>query len=150
MISYSMRHIFTENDLALLAFAKRAVALAPHELYVEETSRKTREVRCHELARAVADVMALGRTNGSREIPPGFCVADGCRGPVEHSWIFYHWGGETRILDVYTPGTTEQVQIVDPRSTGKLYYTSDLIESVRSNDVESLVMAMRPALLTST
>lgn len=64
------------------------------------------EIRCHELARAVARLYDL-------------VVVDGHMGDAEHSWCLCPMRGTAApwLLDVYVPGRLPMVQLVDPCST---------------------------------
>lgn len=103
MRSYSARCVFAPPLLDLLAVATEFVAR------VEEAAGA--ELRCHELARAVARFLRLPRA----------CVQDGYYGFVEHSWIWVpgppddpltRRAGWPHILDVYAVGRLPQVQLV--------------------------------------
>lgn len=101
MISYSQTNVFTGEELSLL---HKATAL------VEKITDDGSEIRCHELARAVGEVLQLE-------------VADGQYGFVEHSWLWttsfpkdLHEGqlhGDfPNILDVYSVGQLPIVRLV--------------------------------------
>lgn len=160
MISYTERTIFTSGDLELFEFAARAVALAPHLIEFQfafdkarGASSATREVRCHEMARAVVDVLVLARINHLSFVPPLLSVIDGHCGPIEHSWICYttreHAFTSARILDVYVPGRVPMVQLVDPFAAGKTYVQGLPRDDIRATDVRALVAAMRPVIASA-
>lgn len=99
MISYSERKIFTSYEVMLLRRAQVLVAAVDLGLPVLEEH----ELRCHELARVVGNILGLR-------------VVDGRYGHVEHSWLvvppreYTHMGS---ILDVYAPGQEPQVHLLD-------------------------------------
>jgi len=105
MIGYAANEIFSDGDHVLWLLARRFVEAAPD--YDKETKTL---IRCHELARAVGELLGLR-------------VCDGKYGFVEHSWL---WLSEPepeiarynmpKILDVYVPGSVPQVQLVDTHS----------------------------------
>lgn len=70
------------------------------------------KVRCHELARAVGNLLKLP-------------VQDGRYKLIEHSWI---WTSNpspfVKIIDVYTPGCLPQVQLIDYISHATPHYDS--------------------------
>lgn len=105
MKSYAERESFTDGALQLHQLANRIVACIPHSIGSEE-------IRCHELARAVAKLLRS-------ELPAGdeLHVQDGHFGILEHSWIEYHTAIESAhrcfLLDVYAPGVHPQVLLID-------------------------------------
>lgn len=104
MISYVQRQIAAEflraHELALAL-----VARVPNHL-----DERGREIRCHELARAVARELLRRAGLGT----PGIRVVDGRLGAIEHSWLELTSAlKDQAILDVYTPGRVPQVQLID-------------------------------------
>ena len=100
MKSYSALQVFGGHELQLLDQAIGMIERLPASLLPSASplARKVAEVRCHELARAVGEVLDLP-------------VHDGKYGSVEHSWLLS--GRKTRnILDVYAVGRLPQVQLV--------------------------------------
>lgn len=91
-------NVFTPEEVSFLNHAWNMVLKAPYEL-------DGKVVRCHELSRAVAQVL-------------GLTVEDGYYGMAEHSWIWLTprepFSPLPRILDVYVPGRMPQVQLIDP------------------------------------
>ncbi len=111
MRGFAEREIFTSREIRFLRQATLLVDKAPYE-----TAGAL--VRCHELARAVGQVLGLP-------------VCDGRFGFVEHSWLWIPHEGESfdgfnpgekwqlpAILDVYVPGALPQVQLIDAQSGG--------------------------------
>jgi len=99
MISYSQRTIFTARELELLREATSLVESMP------EVPEGWPEIRCHELARAVGDILGLE-------------VEEGRFGMAEHSWLWTEpivlgRGRWPNILDVYAVGSLPMVQLVD-------------------------------------
>lgn len=100
MIGYAEKEVFTDQEKALWVRAVRLVEFAP---YFDGTNEP---IRCHELARAVGAVLNLEHE-------------DGRFGFVEHTWL-WTTPREPRltpwvlpnVLDVYTPGSMPQVQLV--------------------------------------
>lgn len=94
MISYVLKHCLQRYHLAIHAEASSLVASVTLD-----------ECRCHELARAVLEMLE------SRIHPERLSVVDGRVGGVDHSWLMF---SETRVvLDVYRPGFYPQVVLVD-------------------------------------
>lgn len=93
MNGYAAVVIFDAEELALLKRATRLVDCLP-----DYTVSYRMPVRCHELARAVGQILKLK-------------VIDGRYGVADHSWLMtekpYH------LLDVYACGRLPQVQLVD-------------------------------------
>jgi len=89
---------FHPRELEKFNLACQMVAKAPYRWLGTE-------VRCHELARAVAELLKL-------------TFEDGYYGMVEHSWIWLSprepLSPLPKILDVYVPGRIPQVQLIDP------------------------------------
>lgn len=123
MIGYAAKEVFSRRELQLLDRAQTLVAMAPYEINDEL-------VRCHELARAIGEVLELKHE-------------DGRYGFVEHTWL---WTSEKdpegspwvlpNVLDVYTPGCDPQVQLVHmalglpPR-----YYLSNVFDVEIKDDI---------------
>lgn len=140
MRGYSAREIFSADLTVLFERATILVdRLTDHD-----------EVRCHELARAVGEVL---------ELPPK-CVQDGYYGFVEHSWLWVPAPpgvtltkrlGWPHILDVYAVGQLPQVRLLDCGSTalphvGWSYRPDSPRTDIDENVVKSLVRAMRQPL----
>jgi hypothetical protein len=102
MRSYS-DGVFTPEEQVLLREATRIIEMLPDPEEVLRGVRyaRPRDLRCHELARAVGEVL-------------GLAVQDGHYGAVEHSWL---WTTKdppyTAILDVYCVGSLPQVRLLD-------------------------------------
>jgi hypothetical protein len=107
--SYSELEVFSPEELLLWRRAVDLVARIPEP-------GSGREIRCHELARAMGRVLGLE-------------VQDGHYGFVEHSWLWTRplprsaLTRETRlgfpnILDVYAVGQMPQVQLVACENPG--------------------------------
>lgn len=90
MIGYSANEVFSQNSQQLLALATLIVSSFP------EIDDAGELIRCHEVARAVGEILQLE-------------VVDGRYGMVEHSWLELSRG---RILDVYAMGRLPPVQLV--------------------------------------
>ena len=108
MKGYARTRVFDATTLAMLADAERAVAAIPDSLG---------EVRCHEVARAVA-----GYLFHRKHIGRALMAVDGTYGSPgglrhEHSWIEVWPSGSPRgplfIIDPYAVGRLPQVQLVD-------------------------------------
>jgi hypothetical protein len=102
MKSYSETDVFTKDELSLLEAARALVERV--------FDRESVTVRCHELARAVGELLDLE-------------VADGFYGFVDHSWLWttplpkgqgasYMRIGWPNILDVYSVGQLPMVRLV--------------------------------------
>ena len=101
MNGYAETEVFTPREKLLLRQATELVEIAPYEVYGNL-------VRCHELARAVGKVLGLEHE-------------DGRYGFVEHTWLWTEPRADEKfcapwvlpnVLDVYTPGSMPQVQLV--------------------------------------
>lgn len=118
MIGYAQREVFTQRELKLLERAATLVAITPYDF-------DGVLVRCHELARAVGDVLGLQHE-------------DGRYGFVDHTWLWTEPRSDEKfkvpwvmpnVLDVYVPGGVPQVQLVH-MATGlpSRYYLSNVLE----------------------
>ena len=130
MTPYAEHEVFGVGSLGLYEKARALVQKIPEKLDGEW-------VRCHELVRAVAEVLALDKSQ----------VADGWYGHVEHSWLWTRpkliW--ETPpILDVYVVGRLPSVQLVDSSPTFPWEYRrGDLRSDIQWGVVAELVRRMR-------
>ena len=127
VISYTEAEVVTKLEVESLKHATSLVALCPGKI-----ARKW--VRCHELARAVGQVLGLE-------------VVDGSYGAMEHSWLLVRAGdtpSRLLILDVYVPAALPQVQL-RPYWLGApvMYRPGAKRKDVRTKVVEQLVEAMR-------
>lgn len=104
MISYAQRQINAEF-LKVYGLSLARVAKVPSHL--DESGR---EIRCHELARAVARELLRRASLGT----PSIRVVDGRLGVIAHSWLELTAASKDQtIMDVYTPGRVPQVQLID-------------------------------------
>ena len=92
MKSYSERNVFEALAVETYEQAADLVARLPSHLDGEG-----RELRCHEIARALAMVLGLD-------------YVDGTSVGVDHSWLIID---RTTLLDPYVPGRLPLVQLVD-------------------------------------
>lgn len=126
MKGYSERHHFDERALQIWERATKLVESIPTHL-----DAMGREIRCHEVARALGNVFGLE-------------VADGCTIGVDHSWLIIN---RSTLLDPYAPGRMPMVQLVDLGSPTlhRLNYNLDLRarDDVRADVVETLTTWMR-------
>jgi hypothetical protein len=123
VITYAERKCFRPSALQLLASV---------EALVERVSAAWgNELRCHELVRAVHQVVY----DGGKYM---LAIVDGKCGPIEHSWL---WCSGV-ILDPYVPGRLPSVQIVDPL-VGAAYRPGDPRTDIRQAIVDRLVVEMR-------
>jgi len=138
MRSYSTTR-FTQCEQELLVQAQTLVEAVP--------STVGEQVRCHELARAVATILSLP-------------VQDGRFEAVEHSWIWaksgweYHsdyrdFCGAPPILDVYVPGCLPQVQLVDWSHWG-LPYKRVYVPGELRNDIDDEMLKRLVAMMGDT
>ena len=141
MTPYVQREIFRLFEQRVFARAKVLVSCVDNHW--------GNELRCHELARAVHQMLDMGCAR----------VVDGAIGLVEHSWIELTvpvaeterkrvGRGDSRrvILDVYCPGRLPQVQLID--SFGLLAPTYEEREprtDIRTEIIEDLLGEMRRA-----
>lgn len=99
MKTYAEGRIFRDHHYATYARAR--------DLVQRVSPVRGKELRCHELARAVLGCLAIK----AHEMGVSLDVIDGKCGPIEHSWISFADGV---VLDVYAPGREPPVQLVDP------------------------------------
>jgi hypothetical protein len=123
MNSYSEK-IFDTSEIILFGKATSLVAALRHDA----------ELRCHELARAVA------RTLGSLR------VFDGKFGSVDHSWCETEY---MNVLDVYAAGSLPQVQLLHAGSRAwmlphdKSYKVGEPRTDIREERLEALMNEIR-------
>jgi hypothetical protein len=131
VISYSEQSVFTVKELALFHRASNLVATIPNSFKPE--------IRCHELARAVGDLLKLPHCDGT--------YGRNAKVGVEHTWLVLSpWARETRILDVYSVGSLPIVQLVHTNCfLPKRYHAGVERTDIRSDVVAELKKAMRPA-----
>lgn len=101
MKNYAEAEIFSKEELNLRNTAARLISTIPDDFPVG----KYEELRCHELARAMAQVLDIG-------------FSDGWYGMVNHSWCWTEKFEQDEcrtlpnVLDVYAPGRIPQVQLI--------------------------------------
>lgn len=99
MLNYSAIHVFSTEALRALKAATQLVELVPDSF---------KDVRCHELTRAVAFVLdRVCNVSAPRMIDGTYMRV------YEHSWIELRELPRRVILDVYAIGALPQVQLVD-------------------------------------
>ena len=145
MLSYTQRTLRFEEALGAWAAASAFVAAVPKHLQPDGE-----EIRCHELARAVAKAL----TRPDRFLWAGaqrLVVEDGrfCPWPtgpaIEHSWIEISDKGKLKfaLLDVYAIGRMPQVQLIDGASglhrLTASYYLGPKRDDIRHDVVEWLL-----------
>src|SRR6185369_612291 len=125
--SYAFREVFKPEEVEQLAKISARVNAIRFYNQADLVRGFEGEVRCHELARAVARVW---RT---------LDVVDGKYGIVEHSWLVdprfpYH------VIDTYTPGALPQVQLIDvsPLGIPNRYHPGEDRRDIRLPIVEDL------------
>lgn len=130
MKSYSEASVFRPDELAVLERAARMVARV-----VEPAGAV---FRCHELARACAQLLQLP-------------VVDGTFGHVEHSWVLVNRYGSyldhSPILDVYAVGRLPMVQLVDGGAlsgNAELFKKGSRRADIDFDLVQLLVLQMEP------
>jgi hypothetical protein len=120
VITYAERVCFREAHMQMLTHTAA---------YVARVSKSWgNELRCHELARAVREVID----------DSSIVVVDGRCGPIEHSWLFVE---AAVILDVYVPGRLPAVQLVD-LIVGTAYRPGLERADIRQSIVDRLVVEM--------
>lgn len=132
MRSYSEREVFTPEEMELLGLAADLVRSLPD----------LPGLRCHEVARAVGEVLGLQ-------------VQDGKYGWCEHSWLWTRpWMSGSfppSVLDPYAVGSLPQVKLVDmglPAHRGT-YTVGDERTDVDLGLVKVLVEGLRSASVKS-
>lgn len=129
MIGYAERHCL--SSCAVEAY-RRACTLV--DRVENHATIDGHEIRCHELARAVARWLTTD----------GFVVevVDGQLGPIDHTWILVpgRSGAEdAALLDVYTPGRIPQVQLLHDHPFVSRGYEQNLHRTdIRQDVVEDL------------
>lgn len=126
MITYAERVCFRGRHLELRAHVETLVSRV--------SNAWGNELRCHELARAVARVVG----------EHGMIVVDGKCGPIEHSWLFLPAVeiSAAVILDPYVPGRLPAVQLID-LVVGTAYRPGMPRSDIRTAVVDRLVAEMR-------
>jgi hypothetical protein len=126
--SYADREIFNHQEKAAWCDAVDMVARV--------RSTWGNELRCHELARAVAKV--LGQFNHQ------VTLVDGKLWAIEHSWLVMQTPfGRHAILDVYCPGRIPQVQLIDAHwLVSRGYEEGPLRTDIKLDIVEQLIWEM--------
>ena len=106
MISYSEREVFTPEAVRIWKLATRMV-----ESVLNHVDAEGRELRCHELARALGQLLKLQ-------------VVDGQSVGVDHSWLMID---RHTLLDPYAPARMPMVQLVDVGlpTLARFYYLHD-------------------------
>lgn len=135
MISYSEREMFCANDVRLLNVAEHLVGKINEQDFDEE-------VRCHELARAVGQVMELPHQDGHYLF-------------AQHTWLWVSQiepeheerGEYPPILEVYAVGSLPQVQLLDTfpplNRVGTVYKPGEARTDIRHDVVATLVEKMK-------
>lgn len=157
MKSYSERWVFSSKLVSLLEAARRFVSVVPEIVH-------GKEVRCHELARAVARALAPEAASlepfrgvvGAGEAEGLLLrVCDGTYlGTVDHSWIDVssesgtgHLPGlvvtERIVLDVYAVGALPQVQLVYQSPLVNRFHEGSQRSDIRASVVRELRWAAR-------
>lgn len=97
MVGYAASHVFSSREIDLLEQAESIVARI----------REDPDLRCHEVARIVSVLLAVG------EVQDGLYLASPKGVPAEHSWILLDHPMADHVLDVYAVGRLPMVQLVD-------------------------------------
>lgn len=130
-------------------FPKKLVHLLPMVEKIVETfpdfMEGGKDVRCHEVARAVACIIAPA-------IPAGATIriVDGKFGAVDHTWIEIRIDYKTFILDPYAVASLPQVQLHETgwsTKTGRFYNELAERDDVAMHVVEHLVKTAKEDIL---
>jgi hypothetical protein len=123
--------VFSARDAEVFRLARALISRVPSHL-----DRDGREIRCHELARAVCAHLV------ARDLVAE--VIDGDLYSIEHTWILLPRWINAPILDVYTPGRLPQVQLIDHHLWIVRGYEAHpaLRSDIRQEVVDDLVMVM--------
>jgi hypothetical protein len=134
MRGYSELNVFTSDEIKAWELATLAVGSLPEDPLV----------RCHELARAVRDLLL------SLKQTPKFIVCDGKFGLADHTWLVTEVYSRDTVLDVYSVGVLPQVQLIDRSSlairNARQYIERDLRADIDTALVKELVSKMSHAL----
>jgi hypothetical protein len=126
MRNYSKDAVFSTNDLWLLQVAEVLVSAVP------DSDFGVKYLRCHEVARAVGNVLDLP-------------VQDGRYHDCQHTWLWTTCNeASRRILDVYCVGSLPQVQLRDMYLHGAraaFHCEAYKAEQVERNDIIQPVLA---------
>lgn len=106
MLSYSEREVFTPEAVRIWKLAVRMV-----DQLSEYRDSEGRELRCHEIARALGELLKLQ-------------VVDGQSVGVDHSWLVID---RHTLLDPYAPARLPMVQLIDVGlpTLARFYYLHD-------------------------
>jgi hypothetical protein len=104
MIGYSERNYFSSPSVAAY---RQACALV--DRVSSHTSSDGCELRCYELARAVAQHLVMSGFTAE--------VVDGKMWWFDHTWILLSGQEDAALLDVYVPGRIPQVQLIHDHSS---------------------------------
>lgn len=129
MKPYSRENYFLKSEIDAFDKATQLVWLLD-----ESTIPDRRELRCHELARALASTLNLEFRDGK------FCS-------VDHSWLIFPQANgtiEPNILDPYAVGQVPMVQLIDTSSWALsglrlLYRKGSPRDDIRTNVVAWLI-----------
>jgi hypothetical protein len=133
VIGYAALEVFPP---ALTALWLKATSLVER---ARDTDFAVKPVRCHELVRAVAEVLDL----------PRGCVQDGYYGFAEHSWLWVPGPPESplskrvgwpHILDVYSVGQMPMVRLVAGDNTGLPHVGWSYRPDAPRTDIDSAVV----------
>lgn len=111
MRGYAVTSVFAADAVAMHAAVSVLVADLP----------EYDELRCHELARAVAKLFNI-------------TAVDGKYGAVEHSWCRYN----RTIVDPYCPGRVPMVQLID--CSWQLPHAEIYVTGNRRTDIDETVV----------
>lgn len=131
--SYAFREVFKPEEVEQFARISARVNAIRSYNQADLRSGFEGEVRCHELARAVARIW---RT---------LDVIDGKYGLVEHSWLVDP-RFRCHVIDTYVPGALPQVQLIDvsPLGIPNRYHPGPNRTDIRLDIVEALCNRMNP------
>lgn len=128
MRGYARDVVFTAHQLAVRNGLAAGIA--------KVSERTPHRIRCHELAHAALKCCELQFS------PNPWFLRDGHCGAIEHTWLA---DGSTVILDVYCPGRTPMVQLIDSFSAVGLYRPS---VELRDDIDEQLVAQLAEEILS--
>ena len=130
VIGYASREVFSPDAAWVFRYARSLVSRVSSHL-----DAGGREIRCHELARAVACCLRVQGVD--------LQVVDGALWSIEHTWIVLPGTLDGSLLDVYAPGRLPQVQLLHEHRNVSRGYASGVERSdVRHAVVDDLVRQM--------
>lgn len=140
MKSYSERCVFLPSVIRLHRYLSKVIERLDCGTHFQgQQLRSIRELRCHELTRAVQRFTE----HGAVPYHPSMLLFDGKYASVNHSWLEIQAigpGASLYILDVYAVGRLPQVQILD--TTFQLPHRENYKVGERRDDIDMDIVGL--------